>query len=100
MGGTFLAAGLPIPQMILAGRVEGGPDSLVYDYYADIARSLLPMSKHIDAATTATLEIDGLAERLRTESVAHHASIMPPTPDRRLGANPHSVVSQHIEVAS
>jgi SAM-dependent methyltransferase len=50
MGGklfaTFLAAGLPIPQMILAGRVEGGPDSLVYDYYADIARSLLPMSKH------------------------------------------------------
>jgi 2-polyprenyl-3-methyl-5-hydroxy-6-metoxy-1,4-benzoquinol methylase len=82
MGGklfaTFLAAGLPIPQMILAGRVEGGPDSLVYDYYADIARSLLPMSKHIDAATTATLEIDGMAERLRRESVAHHASIMPP----------------------
>jgi hypothetical protein len=65
--------------MILAGRIEGGPDSLVYDYYADIARSLLPMSKHIDAATTATLEIDGMAERLRTESVAHHASIMPPS---------------------
>ena len=28
-----------IPQMILTGCVEGGPDSLVYDYYADIARS-------------------------------------------------------------
>jgi 2-polyprenyl-3-methyl-5-hydroxy-6-metoxy-1,4-benzoquinol methylase len=82
MGGklfaTFLAAGLPIPQMILAGRVEGGPDSLIYDYYADIARSLLPMRKQIDAATTGTLEIDGMAERLRTEAVAHHASIMPP----------------------
>src|SRR5262245_12330161 len=40
MGGrlfdTFVAAGLPPPQMIAAGRVEGGPASPVYGYLAEI----------------------------------------------------------------
>jgi SAM-dependent methyltransferase len=39
---TFVAAGLPMPQMIAAARVEGGPHSPVYDYLAGVLRSRLP----------------------------------------------------------
>jgi hypothetical protein len=31
---VIIAAGLPMPQMIAAARVEGGPHSPVYDYRA------------------------------------------------------------------
>jgi hypothetical protein len=73
---TFRKAGLPVPQMIVAGRVEGGPDSPVYDCLATILRSLLPMAERFGVATVA--EIETLAERLRHEAVQHNASITPP----------------------
>jgi 2-polyprenyl-3-methyl-5-hydroxy-6-metoxy-1,4-benzoquinol methylase len=82
MGGklfaTFLAAGLPMPQMIAAGRVEGGPHSPVYDFYAGVLRSLLPTIKRVGVATATDIEIDSMAERLRKEAIEHDACIMPP----------------------
>jgi SAM-dependent methyltransferase len=82
MGGklfaTFLAAGLPMPNMIVGGRIEGGPHAAIYDYYADVLRSLLPVLESAGVATAAEVEIDGMAERLRKEAVAQNASIMPP----------------------
>jgi ubiquinone/menaquinone biosynthesis C-methylase UbiE len=82
MGGklfeTFLAAGLPAPQMISAARVEGGPASVVYDYLAETLRSLLPAMERLGIATAAEVGIDTLAERLRREAVEHTASIMLP----------------------
>ena len=75
---TFRKAGLPAPQMMVAGRVEGGPDSPVYDYLAAILRSLLPMAERLGVATAAEIEIETLAERLRDEAVQHNACIMPP----------------------
>ena len=82
MGGklfaTFGAAGLPTPQMIAASRVEGGPHSQVYDYLADVLRSLLPVIERTGMATLADVDIDGMAERLRQEAVAHNACIMLP----------------------
>jgi ubiquinone/menaquinone biosynthesis C-methylase UbiE len=82
MGGklfaSFLAAGLPAPEMIVAGRVEGGPNSQIYDYLAETMRSLLPVMEHTGVATAAEVDIDSVAERLRNEAVSQNAGIMPP----------------------
>jgi SAM-dependent methyltransferase len=82
MGGrlfaTFLAAGLPAPQMVAASRVEGGAQSPVYGYIADILRSLLPMTERIGVATAAEIEVESIAERLREEAVENNACIMLP----------------------
>ena len=82
MGGklfaTFAAAGLPMPQMIAATRVEGGPQSPAYDYLAGVLRSLLPVLEHADIATAADVDIDAMAARLRKEAVARDACIMLP----------------------
>jgi SAM-dependent methyltransferase len=82
MGGklfaTFVAAGLPMPQMIAAARVEGGPHSPVCDYLASVLRSLLPVLEHAGIATGRDVEIDDIVERLRNEAVAQDACIMPP----------------------
>ena len=74
---TFLNAGLPAPGMIVAGRVEGGPHSPVYDWLADTLRSLLPMAERL-GVTAAEVEIETLAERLRKEALQNTACIMPP----------------------
>jgi ubiquinone/menaquinone biosynthesis C-methylase UbiE len=75
---TYLAAGLPAPQMIAASRVEGGRQSQVYDYLAGTLRSLLPMAERVGVATAAEVDIDGVAGRLRREAVDNDACIMVP----------------------
>jgi hypothetical protein len=82
MGGklfaTFVAAGLPMPQMIAAARIDGGLHSPVYDYLAGVLRSLLPVLERAGIATAADVQIDDMAERLRKEAVAQDACIMLP----------------------
>jgi ubiquinone/menaquinone biosynthesis C-methylase UbiE len=82
MGGklfaTFLAAGLPPPQMIAAARVEGSEESPVYEYLAAVLRSLLPITERVGVATAAEVDIDTMAERLRSEAVTNNACIMLP----------------------
>ena len=75
---TFLAAGLPAPQMVVAGRADGGPQSPLYDYIANTMRSLLPTIERMCVATAAEVDVDTLAERLRQELAERHACIMPP----------------------
>jgi ubiquinone/menaquinone biosynthesis C-methylase UbiE len=76
---TFSDAGLPVPQMIAAGRVEGGPGSPVYDYVTETLRSLVPAIERAGIATADEIEIDTLAERLRREALANGAClILPP----------------------
>jgi SAM-dependent methyltransferase len=82
MGGkllsTFIAAGLPAPEMIAAGRVGGGLHSPIYEYLADLLRSMLPMTEVLGVATRAEVDIDTLAERLRREALEQNASLMGP----------------------
>ena len=82
MGGklfsTYLAAGLPIPQMISGARVEGGAESPGYEYMAQTVRSLIPALERMGITTAADVGIDDLADRLRDEAVAHEACIMFP----------------------
>jgi 2-polyprenyl-3-methyl-5-hydroxy-6-metoxy-1,4-benzoquinol methylase len=82
MGGklfaTFLAAGLPAPQMTAASRIEGSPQSPVYRYIAETLRSLLPMTERVGVATAAEVSVETVAERLREEAVENNACIMLP----------------------
>jgi ubiquinone/menaquinone biosynthesis C-methylase UbiE len=74
---TFLAAGLPAPEMISTGRVEGGEQSPAYEVLAATVRSLLPIAERLGVATAAEVDVDSLAERLRREAVEHNACLMP-----------------------
>jgi ubiquinone/menaquinone biosynthesis C-methylase UbiE len=75
---TFHDAGLPVPQMISAARAEGGPASPIYDYVAEVVRSLLPVMQRLGVATAGEVGIETLAERLRAEAVANMACVMTP----------------------
>ena len=74
----FEGAGLPAPQMILGGRVEQGPDSAVYEWIAQLARTLLPVMQRTGVATPEEVDIETLASRMRDEAVALNAILLPP----------------------
>jgi ubiquinone/menaquinone biosynthesis C-methylase UbiE len=75
---TFLAAGLPAPQMISTGRVEAGAQSAAYEVLAATVRSLLPIAERLGVVTAAEVDIDSLADRLRREAVESNACLIPP----------------------
>lgn len=74
----FEDAGLPAPQMILGGRVEQGPESFIYEWVTEIARTLLPVMQRSGVATADEVQIDTLASRLRDEAVALNAVLVAP----------------------
>jgi ubiquinone/menaquinone biosynthesis C-methylase UbiE len=65
---VFVKAGLPQPTMIAAGRVEGGPQSYADEILAGVVQSLLPTIVRFGIASEAEIRIDGLVDRLRSES--------------------------------
>lgn len=70
---VFQQAGLPAPEMISGGRVEGGPQSQIFEWLAQTVRSLLPMIEKSGVATKEEVGIDTLADRLRAETIARGA---------------------------
>jgi SAM-dependent methyltransferase len=82
MGGklftSFRAAGLPAPEMIVAGAIGGGPASPLYDYMAGLLTSLLPVAERVGVTNAAEVDVATLAARLRREAVEREASIMLP----------------------
>lgn len=74
----FKQAGLPEPQMISGGRVEGSPQSEIYEWLAQTVRSLLPMIEKTGVATKDEVGIDTLADRLRAEVAAQGAVVHAP----------------------
>ncbi len=75
---VFEAAGLPAPEMIGGGRVEGSPHSQVFEWLAQTVRSLLPMIEKTGVATREEVGIDTLADRLRAETIARGAVVHAP----------------------
>jgi hypothetical protein len=73
MGGklfaTFQRAGLPLPQMIAASRIEGAPDSTAYELMAANIRTMFPILERLNVVTAAEVGLDTLADRLRREAV-------------------------------
>jgi SAM-dependent methyltransferase len=52
-----------------------GPDSVAYDRWASLTRSLLPKIIAYGLATDAEVDIDSLQQRLRDEALAAHATL-------------------------
>jgi ubiquinone/menaquinone biosynthesis C-methylase UbiE len=72
---SFLAAGLPRPEMISMGRVESGPDTPFYEFLTDVLRSVMPVLEKIGVVTPEEVQIDTLAERLRQDAVAEERTL-------------------------
>jgi SAM-dependent methyltransferase len=66
---TFLAAGLPTPELRLAAPIGGGPDWPGYAYLAESVRSLLPFMEQVGVVPPGSVEVDSLEQRLRAEVV-------------------------------
>jgi SAM-dependent methyltransferase len=64
---TFRRAGLPGPQLNLAARIGGGPETPLPAYIADVVVSLLPMMEKFGVTTAAEAQVETLAARLRDE---------------------------------
>ena len=73
---TFLEAGLPEPACRLEARLEGGPDSPYYDYVEQSLRSMLPEARRIGLETYSEKDVEGMADRLRSEVVALRSSLV------------------------
>jgi ubiquinone/menaquinone biosynthesis C-methylase UbiE len=67
---TFRDAGLSEPTCRLETRLEGGPESLYYEYVAESVRSMLPEAARTGVQGFSPSDVDDLAERLRSEVVA------------------------------
>lgn len=75
---TFLAAGLPEPQLCLESYVGAGPDSVAYSWMAESVRSMLPLIVRFGVATEGEVDVETLADRLRSETVAADAVVKAP----------------------
>lgn len=76
---TFRQAGLPTPELLLRGRIDGTADSPAYAYVANTLRSLLPMAERLGVTTAAEVQIETLADRLRDEVLRADAVIVLPS---------------------
>jgi hypothetical protein len=70
-------AGLTAVGAVMDGTVGFGPDSGAYQYAAETMRTLLPLIVKLGIATAEEVDVDTLAARLRDETVAAGASIVP-----------------------
>jgi ubiquinone/menaquinone biosynthesis C-methylase UbiE len=66
----FLEAGLPIPECRLEYLVEGGADSLYYEWLTETMRSLLPKMLALEVLQPDTIALDRLRETLRQEVIS------------------------------
>jgi hypothetical protein len=75
----FVTAGLTPRRAEFFGRTEGGPTSPAYGYIDHTMRSLLPMMERIGVTTAYALDVDTIAERMRSETLAGGGSLRMPT---------------------
>jgi len=64
--------------MIMAARVKGNSDSLGYQIVARVVKSLLPVMEKLGVANEKEVQIETLAERLRSEVISRGAVIVLP----------------------
>jgi protein-L-isoaspartate O-methyltransferase len=73
MHSLFLDSGLPAPNMRMDAVVSGAADSPVYELLAEAVRSLVPTLQKLNIASPGDVQIDSLANRIRTEVMARRA---------------------------
>jgi hypothetical protein len=72
---TFLAAGLPTPELRLEAAIGGGKEAPVAAF-EDVVRGVLPVMERLGIATTAEVEPATLAERLLAETTAQDGIVI------------------------
>ena len=77
--GIFQSAGLPAPTLRLDAAVGAGPDTPAYKMLPEIVRSLLPAMERLGIATSAEVEVESLALRIREEVVANNGIVISPS---------------------
>jgi len=70
---TFIAAGLPAPQLHIEVFTGGTPDFPGFEVVAEIVRSLLPTIEKRGLASAAEIDVDTLAQRIRDDAISKHA---------------------------
>jgi SAM-dependent methyltransferase len=74
---TFIAAGLPPPELHLECAVGGGDRAFAWAW-ANVMRGVLPLMERFGIATAAELQADTLAERLHAELRATDGIVISP----------------------
>ena len=76
---TYLAAGLPAPMLRMDTPIGGGAEWPGFAYLAGTVRSLLPFFEKLGVVSAEEVDVDTLAQRLRTELEAvDGVQILPP----------------------
>ena len=70
---TFIAAGLPAPQLHIEVFSGGTPDYPGFEVVAEIVRSLLPSIEKRGLASATEIDIETLAQRMRDDAIAKRA---------------------------
>ena len=75
---TFVDAGLPEPSLQYSAPL-GGPETWIgYQFIVNAFRSILPLLERFEIATAEEVDLETLAQRLRTEVVASKRPLMLP----------------------
>jgi hypothetical protein len=74
---TFIAAGLPPPELHPECAVGGGDRAFAWAW-ANVMRGVLPLMERFGITTAAELELDTLAERLQNELRAANGIVISP----------------------
>jgi SAM-dependent methyltransferase len=75
---VFLDAGLPAPKMSGEATIIAGPEWVGYDWAAESVRTVLPHILKFGLATAEEVDIETLAERMRSEALSQRLVIRGP----------------------
>ena len=74
---SFVAAGLPAPELRLESVVTGGPEAVAWGW-ANVLLGALPLMERLGVTTAAELQPDTLAERLLCDILAADGIVIGP----------------------
>jgi ubiquinone/menaquinone biosynthesis C-methylase UbiE len=83
-------AGLQPPVCRAECVMDGGPHSPMYEWFAETIRSLLPRMEAMGITTAAEVDVDTLADRLRTEALATGGAAFSPLHVGAFARKPHA----------
>jgi hypothetical protein len=75
---TFLASGLPWPDMISTTPVTSGLESPYYEILTEMVRSMLPTIERAGLASASEIGLASLSQRLREDAVSNQRVLFPP----------------------
>ena len=74
---SFVAGGLPAPELRLECAVGGGAAAAAWGW-ANVVRGMLPLMERLEVTTTADVQPDTLAERLLRDVLAADGIVIGP----------------------